>query len=156
LRIICIRNGCTTREQFIEKLGDEGHRVLNDRDAPAFIPHPAQFPHRGNCTYNSVGVICTVPPGEYFVMGDNRDNSRDSRFWGFVPEENIVGKAFFIWLNFSDFKRIGSFGKDSGYESSVSVVWRFPLLLLWGIVIGLVAILVIRRSASRRDRLFQD
>ena len=53
--------------------------------------------------------VYTVPAGHYFMMGDNRDNSQDSRYWGFVPEENIVGRAFLVWMNFGDLRRIGSF-----------------------------------------------
>jgi signal peptidase I len=96
-------------EQYLAKMGEINHSLLNDTDAPAFIPDAGRFPYRENCTYNAAGVTCKVPDGHYFMMGDNRDNSRDSRAWGFVPEENIVGKAFFIWLNFSDLGRIGSF-----------------------------------------------
>lgn len=96
-------------KRFSETLGNTPHRFLNDDDAPAFVTGVSNFPFRENCTYNANGVICKVPPGHYFMMGDNRDNSRDSRAWGFVPEENIVGKAFFIWLNFSDPGRIGAF-----------------------------------------------
>ena len=96
-------------KQFEEVLGGKRHRILNDDNRPAFVPGADNFPFRQNCRYSVEGVVCKVPAGQYFMMGDNRDNSLDSRYWGFVPDNNIVGKAFFIWMNFGNFKRIGSF-----------------------------------------------
>ncbi|MDB5942461.1 MAG: signal peptidase [Ramlibacter sp.] len=96
-------------KQFEEDLGGKRHRLLNDDDRPAFIPGAEDFPFKQNCRYSVEGVTCRVPEGHYFMMGDNRDNSLDSRYWGFVPDRNIVGRAFFVWMNFSSLKRIGSF-----------------------------------------------
>ncbi|MEO6030779.1 MAG: signal peptidase I [Burkholderiaceae bacterium] len=96
--------------EFKEKLGDVEHRILLNTESQPFYGPPDQisFPFRENCRYSAEGVTCKVPPGNYFMMGDNRDNSQDSRYWGFVPDANIVGKAFFVWMNFGNLKRIGS------------------------------------------------
>ena len=73
----------TGYEQRIEYLPGAEHAILVNSD----IGQKAPFDK------------WTVPDNEYIVFGDNRDNSRDSRFWGTVPEENLIGKAFFIWMN---------------------------------------------------------
>ena len=96
-------------KHFSEKLGSKPHLAIQDSDRPAFVPGVDPFPFSENCQYTVEGVRCKVPPGHYFMMGDNRDNSADSRYWGFVPDGNIVGKAFFVWMNFGNLKRIGAF-----------------------------------------------
>jgi signal peptidase I len=93
--------------QFVERIGSLEHRILVDDGVPSYVPNPDLFLHRSMCSYNTDGFVCTVPQGYYFMMGDNRDNSLDSRYWGFVPDEYVVGKAFFVWMNLSDMSRIG-------------------------------------------------
>lgn len=81
---------------YAEEIGGHRFRTLIDPDRPG------------------VEGETVVPPGHYFVMGDNRDHSNDSRYWGFVPEENLVGRAFIIWMNWDaeagsvNFDRIGN------------------------------------------------
>lgn len=97
-------------KQYQEGLTGVTHRILNNERAPTLNPAEVQqFPLKDeSCTYTYDSFTCVVPKGNYFMMGDNRDNSLDSRYWGFVPDKNIVGKAFFVWMNLGNLRRIGS------------------------------------------------
>lgn len=83
--------------RYSEDLGDVEHDIL--RNPGRTIPSSAFYTQPGTRSNEWI-----VPEGQYFVLGDNRENSRDSRFWGFVPDENLVGKAVAIWISF-EFER---------------------------------------------------
>jgi len=94
---------------FVEKFDGKSHQMMIVPASPTVdLAQVRQFPYRENCEYNDDGFSCTVPAGHYFMMGDNRDQSADSRYWGFVPDDHIKGRAFYVWMNFGDFRRIGS------------------------------------------------
>lgn len=82
--------------QYREFLGKTEYAVLIENDSPAYIQTSPTFPFRDKCIYGPHGVSCEVPADHYFVIGDNRDNSSDSRMWGFVPADHIVGRVLMI------------------------------------------------------------
>lgn len=81
---------------FVESLAGTEYSVVVDHGRPDHLPASATFAHRDKCAYDKEGVACKVPDGHYFVLGDNRENSNDSRFWGFVPADHMVGKVVYI------------------------------------------------------------
>ncbi|MEG3768473.1 signal peptidase I [Alteromonas sp. 14N.309.X.WAT.G.H12] len=99
--------------RYSEQLGEVNHDIL--RNPARSIPSSNFYTQPGTRSNEWI-----VPEGHYFVMGDNRENSKDSRFWGFVPDENLVGKAVAIWISF-EFER----ADDSWLPSWVPTGVRF-------------------------------
>lgn len=98
-------------KRMTEQLGEVTHDILQH---PTGEASPREFYTQPGTKMNE----WIVPEGQYFVLGDNRDNSRDSRFWGFVPDENLVGKAVAIWISF-EFDRPASSWVPSWIPSGV-------------------------------------
>jgi signal peptidase I len=99
--------GRVQEKVFVEQLGDKAH--LMRQEAPI-------NPYTGKPVPRGKDGEWQVPQGHYFVMGDNRDNSNDSRFWGFVPDELVLGKAFLIWMHWESLFSLPEFDRNGAID----------------------------------------
>lgn len=106
-----------TVDKYIENLGSAKFEIFMDPKQSGFdydvIVQKSFKPNHQYCKYFfndelKQGLECKIPPNKYFMMGDNRDNSTDGRYFGFIDNQDIIGKAMIVWMNFHNWKRIGT------------------------------------------------
>ena len=131
------RNGVALQEPYAVH---KSLRTEDYRDTFPTLPSPTAFPNWADQLPTVVkdGEL-VVPPGHYFVMGDNRDFSSDSRYWGFVPRENIVGNPLVIYWSFEtsseEYRRTG----PADYASRMfEILLQFPQKTRWSRLLNLV------------------
>jgi len=102
-------NGVLVDEKLVGAYPEGAPKVMAYQENDYIIQEYNGIPSRGDGQW-------VVPEGHYFMMGDNRDNSGDSRFWGFVPDENIVGKAFAVWMHWESWGDFPSFDRNKAIQ----------------------------------------
>lgn len=106
-------------EQFFDEvLGTHSHRIREkiDANSAAQAPFINMVENGIYASTNGQHWEVKVPNGHYFMMGDNRDESADSRFWGFVPEGNLSGKAFYIWMHKEPGLHLPTFSRNGNID----------------------------------------
>lgn len=93
---------------FEEKYINKSYKIAIVSSEPLLYINAIKFTkYRNNCKYTEDILECIVPKEHFFVMGDNRDDSEDSRYIGFIDKDFLIGRASYIWMNFNNFDRIG-------------------------------------------------
>ncbi|MEM1112729.1 MAG: signal peptidase I [Pseudomonadota bacterium] len=105
-------NGDLVARNVLPQDSEASRRYLVAREELGAADHLMQVDRVRPATDFSV----EVKPGHYFMMGDNRDNSSDSRIWGQVPERDIVGKAFAVWMHWDSFFSLPSFSRAGSIQ----------------------------------------